>query len=272
MNTGKKRSGFQITSVTSDLNQAPASRSSPSVLLTTFQSEASSSYSRHGSSSQPTSPSLKRKHISHDAPGQGAGSSSRFRVVRLAAGGSGGRGRGESYRRGRWMCMDFTERQEGMGFRRVMDSMRHAHSLESLEMIGQDKDRGRGYFSRIRGDTAHLLTLPIKGREGARPASHSGPPSPTPQEPINSQLLDHEEAKKAPLSPRQRQVPPPIRLVTAGQTPATFSLDQAPFSLDQAIFSLPGDSSTRKWTGWTDCSPNTRAETLWKEGQQVKPA
>uniref|UniRef100_A0A3P8U3F6 Zgc:153012 n=1 Tax=Amphiprion percula TaxID=161767 RepID=A0A3P8U3F6_AMPPE len=142
MSGGKKRSGFQITSVTSDLHQSPAGQSSPSMVLSVLQSDTSSSCSPQGSSSQPTTPSLKRKYVSHDAAGQGAGSSSRFRVVRLAVGGAGGGGRGESYRRGRWTCMEFLERQERAGFRRVMDSMRHAHSLESLEMIGRDRDRG----------------------------------------------------------------------------------------------------------------------------------
>uniref|UniRef100_A0A8C9ZI74 TSC22 domain family, member 2 n=1 Tax=Sander lucioperca TaxID=283035 RepID=A0A8C9ZI74_SANLU len=112
MSGGKKRSGFQITSVTSDFNQSAASVS-------------------QGSSSQPTTPCLKRKYGSHDASGQGVGSASRFRVVRLAAGAASGRG--ETSRRGRWTCTDFMETQDG--FRRIMDSMRHAHSLESLELI-----------------------------------------------------------------------------------------------------------------------------------------
>uniref|UniRef100_A0AAQ5ZUR4 TSC22 domain family, member 4 n=1 Tax=Amphiprion ocellaris TaxID=80972 RepID=A0AAQ5ZUR4_AMPOC len=163
MSGGKKRSGFQITSVTSDLHQSPAGQSSPSMVLSVLQSDTSSSCSPQGSSSQPTTPSLKRKYVSHDAAGQGAGSSSRFRVVRLAVGGAGGGGRGESYRRGRWTCMEFLERQERAGFRRVMDSMRHAHSLESLEMIGRDRDRG-GVHSQ---DTAHLLVQPMRGVEGA---------------------------------------------------------------------------------------------------------
>uniref|UniRef100_A0A667WXI6 Zgc:153012 n=1 Tax=Myripristis murdjan TaxID=586833 RepID=A0A667WXI6_9TELE len=155
MSGGKKRSGFQITSVTSDFNQTPSGQSAPSVLAV-----LQSASSPQGSSSQPTTPSLKRKYISQDASGHGVGSS-RFRVVRLAG------GRGEPYRRGRWTCTDFLERQEGAGFIRVMDSMRHAHSLESLELIGLDRERG--------GDQ----------REGAGLVLRSGPPSPTHQEPIN---------------------------------------------------------------------------------------
>ncbi|XP_042339051.1 TSC22 domain family protein 2, partial [Plectropomus leopardus] len=214
MSVGKKRSGFQITSVTSDINQTPAGQSAPSV-VTVLQSAASSSCGAQGSSSQPTTPSLKRKYVSQDVPGQGAGSSSRFRVVRLVVGGDGG-GRGVPYRRGRWTCTDFTERQEGAVFRRVMDTMRHAHSLESLDMIGRDTQRGAFHSQ----DTAHLLAQPIRGREGAGLMLCSGPPSPTHQERINIRLLDHRQemggqgldSTPPPPSPRPRIVPPPLRL------------------------------------------------------------
>lgn len=210
MSGGKKRSGFQITSVTSEVNQSPADQLSPSAVLPIIQSEVSLQSpvcSPQGSSSQPTTPSLKRKYISLDG-GQGAGSSSRFRVVRLV-GGAGGGGRGESYRRGRWTCTEFTERQEGPGFRRVMDSMRHAHSLESLEMIGRESERG-GVYSQ---DNTHIL---------AQHVLHSGPPSPTHQTPTNVRLLDHKESRLVveqglgstppPPSPRPRFAPTPLRL------------------------------------------------------------
>ncbi|KAM9414367.1 TSC22 domain family protein 4 isoform 1-T3 [Pholidichthys leucotaenia] len=246
---GKKRSGFQITSVTSDITQNPLSQSSPTSIVTVVQSE--------GSSSQPTTPSLKRKLLSHDALGQGAGS--RFRVVKLAV--SGG-GRGLSYHRGRWMCTEFKERQEGARFRRVMDSMRHAHSLESLEMIGQDGERGGVLFQ----EPSHL---------SAQPMLHSGPPSPTHQEPINVRLLD----RKAPIRTQgldsappacPRNVPPLqldvdaagrsiLRLshsqspsspagpyhrpVSPGQTPASFSLNQTIFTLP-GVTSVPSSSSS----------------------------
>ncbi|XP_027132417.1 TSC22 domain family protein 4 isoform X2 [Larimichthys crocea] len=270
MSGGKKRSGFQITSVTSDFNlQTPAGQSAPSVVLPILQSAASSCGTLQGSSSQPTTPSLKRKYISHDASGQGAGCSSRFRVVRLAVGGAGSVGRGEPYRRGRWTCTDFMERQEVAGFRRVMDTMRHAHSLESLEMIGRDIERG-GVHSQ---DTAHLLAQPIRGRQGAGLVLRSGPPSPTHQEPINIRLLDRIEpmgvqgfdSTPPPPSPRPRNVPPPLRLDVdaAGRSVLRLSHSQpssppaglyhptltpvqtpAAFSLDQTIFNLPGEPSS----------------------------
>ncbi|XP_077962012.1 TSC22 domain family protein 4 isoform X6 [Gasterosteus aculeatus] len=256
MSGGKKRSGFQITSVTSDR-----------VVLTVLQS-AAASCSPQGSSSQPTTPSLKRKYISHDAFGHGVGSSSRFRVVRLAVGGACDGGQGEPYRRGRWTCTEFIEHLEGAGFRRVMDSMRHAHSLESLEIIGQDTDRG-GVHSHYAG---HLLAQPIRGKEEASLIQLSGPSSLTHQEPI-IRLLDWKEPMGAqgsdsnppcPLT-RPRHIPPPLRLDvdSAGRSvfrlshsqpssppagayhpPLTPARTPAVFSLDQAIFSLPGDASS----------------------------
>ncbi|XP_030580932.1 TSC22 domain family protein 4-like [Archocentrus centrarchus] len=257
MSGGKKRSGFQITSVTSEVNPSPVDQLSPSAVLHVIQSEASFC-SPHGSSSQPTTPSQKRKYLSHDVQGQGVGPSSRFRVVRLAGGASSG-GRGESFRRGRWTCMEFTERQEGAGFRRVMDNMRHAHSLESLEMIGRDRERGGAYSQ----DTSHVL---------AQPVLRSGPSSPTHQDPINVRLLDHKEPIRTqgmdstpPLSPCPRNAPPPLRLDVdvlgrsvlrlshsqPGSPPAgpyypplTPVRTPAAFSLDGTMFDLPGDANS----------------------------
>ncbi|XP_028420078.1 TSC22 domain family protein 4 isoform X2 [Perca flavescens] len=240
MSGGKKRSGFQITSVTSDFNQSSASVS-------------------QGSSSQPTTPSPKRKFGSHDATGQG----SRFRVVRLAVGAASGRG--ETTRRGRWTCTDFLEPQDG--FRRVRDSMRHAHSLESLELIGRDADRGGAYSQPytqepIRGGV--YSQEPIRGRAGL--VLQSGPPSPTHPGP-NVRILAAAGLDSAPPppSPRPRNVPPPLRLDrdSAGRSVLRLSHSQpssppagpyhptltpnhtpAAFSLDQTFFNLPGDDSS----------------------------
>ncbi|XP_076010427.1 TSC22 domain family protein 4 isoform X2 [Genypterus blacodes] len=262
--SGKKRSGFQITSVTSDFNAAPASQSASSIVLTVLQSAGSS---HHGCSSQPTSPSLKRKHISHDASGQGTASSSRFRVVRLA--GRGGSGRSDSYCRGRWTCTDVLDWQEGAGFKRMIDSMRHAHSLESLEMIGRGRGSDRANIH-VRSQTAsHLLPQPIRVREGTGLVVRSGPPSPTFQEPINVRLLDCKEpiglrpldSTPPLLSSRSRNnIPPPLRLNvdTTGRSVYRLSRSQpssppsgsfhpvqtsSGFRLDQTIFTLPGDNS-----------------------------
>lgn len=205
MSGGKKRSGFQITSVTSDFNQTPADQLAPNTLLTVVQS-ATLSCSQQGSSSQPTTPAPKRKYISHDALGHGAGYS-RFRVVRLAVGGAGSNGRGEPYCRGRWTCTDFMELQEGARFKRLMDTMRHAHSLDSLEMIGREPESGR--------DASHLPAKPVRVRGGPSLTLHSGPPSPTHQEPINIRLLHGKkglDSPPPPASPRLRTLPPPLRL------------------------------------------------------------
>ncbi|KAJ8281924.1 hypothetical protein COCON_G00044430 [Conger conger] len=171
----------------------------------------------HTSSSQPGSPVTKRKLVSQEHGG--STHSSRFRVVRL------GQGLGEPYRRGRWTCVDFLEREGGeeRGLRRVMDSMRHAHSLESLETVGLTgfeagaggtimKPLGHiralrsGHLVHSQG-TTHLLAPHIGVDEGAprkpfvegpwkvesqkgspafRPQTFSsGPPSPTHKGPPN---------------------------------------------------------------------------------------
>lgn len=209
MSGGKKRSGFQITSVTSDFKQTANDQSTASIALTA----KGSACSPQGSSSQPTTPSLKRRYVSHDALAQEAGCS-RFRVVRLAVSGpGGGSGHGKPYRRGRWTCTEFMEREEGLGIRRVLDTMRHAHSLESLEMIGRDADRG-GVHSQ---GATHLLSQPVKTSSGV--VVHSGPPSPAHKEPINVRLLDckepgGEQLDSSPSSPpaHPRVLPPPLQL------------------------------------------------------------
>ncbi|XP_077399901.1 TSC22 domain family protein 4 [Vanacampus margaritifer] len=208
MTCEKKRSGFQITSVTSDFSQTWAGQSAPGVILTVVQSSAAS-HSPRGSSSQPTTPSLKRKHISHDAIGQSAGASSRFRLVRLAGGSTGGRGHGDTYGRGRWMCTEFTE---GPGLKRVMDSMRHAQSLESLESI-----RGAVHLQRpIRdGETVGRLV-----------------PSPPPPLRLVSNTGGQSILR---LSRSQPNSPPPS--LTLIPTRAAFDLDHS------AAFRLPSDIS-----------------------------
>ncbi|XP_040886939.1 TSC22 domain family protein 4 isoform X2 [Toxotes jaculatrix] len=244
MSGGKKRSGFQITSVTSDLNQTPTGQSAPSVVLTVLQTETSSC-SPQRSSSQPTTPSLRRKYISHDALGQGAGSCSRFRVVRLAVGGAVNCGRRESYRRGRWTCTDFMEQLEGAGFRRVIENMRHAHSLESLDLIGRDRGRGGAQSQ----DTAQ----PIRGRQGTGLVLRSGPPSPTHQEPITIQPLNQRQpmgeqgldSTPLPRLSRTQNIPPSLRLdvKTRGQPSSPPAGSYHP-TLDQTIFSSVDDSTS----------------------------
>ncbi|XP_028654052.1 TSC22 domain family protein 4-like [Erpetoichthys calabaricus] len=60
-----------------------------------------------------------------------ASSSSRFRLVKLD------QGPGEPYKRGRWTCVDFYDGDtENHAISKILDSMRHAHSMESLEVLG----------------------------------------------------------------------------------------------------------------------------------------
>lgn len=90
----------------------------------------------HLSSSQPGSPLSVRKQLYLEPGGASCWlpipSPSRFRVVRL------GQGLGEPYCRGRWTCTDFLEREgwDRGGLLRVTESMRQAHSLDSLEVAG----------------------------------------------------------------------------------------------------------------------------------------
>ncbi|KAK2886062.1 hypothetical protein QQF64_020182 [Cirrhinus molitorella] len=233
MSGGKKRSGFQITSVTSDYNQgsgenhaaellspgsqratppsartpahgrSPGSQSaSPTQILSNGLSlRQNPALQTQQSSSQPTTPVTARKQSSLDA-----GGASRFRVVRLD------QGPGEPYKRGRWTCVDVMEREvEERGLRRVIDSMRHAHSLESLETVGLGGAEGAvggarlkplgvhtGHMVHSQG-TTHLLT------QCRADSAHSGPPSPT-HVPYDTQPI------LSPNTPRTRNIPAPLRL------------------------------------------------------------
>ncbi|XP_056304915.1 sperm acrosome developmental regulator [Danio aesculapii] len=294
MSGGKKRSGFQITSVTSDYNQSSA-ESHPAELLSPGTQRATPPSARnpaHGrssesqttsptqfisnglslrqspalqtqqSSSQPTTPVTARKQSSLDAGG------SRFRVVRLD------QGPGEPYRRGRWTCVDVMEREvEERGLRRVIDSMRHAHSLESLETVGLGGAEGAvggarlkplavhlGHMVHSQG-TTHLLS------QCRIESAHSGPPSPT----YNHTLYDTQPIT-SPITPGKRNIPAPLRLdmdaagklrttrsqptspgphslgrdspfhpaLTPIQTPSALALAQSMFGMGRA-FQLVGD-------------------------------
>ncbi|KAI7794658.1 sperm acrosome developmental regulator isoform X1 [Triplophysa rosa] len=297
MSGGKKRSGFQITSVTSDYNQGSSENLSPKgpaeILSphkatppsTAHRSQTSSptqivangpslrqipALQTQQSSSQPTTPLTARKQNSLDA-----GGASRFRVVRLD------QGLGEPYKRGRWTCVDVIEREvEERGLRRVIDSMRHAHSLESLETVGLGGAEGAvggaglkplgvrglqaGHMVHSQG-TTHLLV------QCRTETAHSGPPSPT------RLYAPHDTLQITPPhvqnTPRARNIPAPLRLdvdatgklrttrsqpaspgpylcrdspfhpgLTPIQTPSTLALAQSMFGMGRA-FELVGDDS-----------------------------
>ncbi|XP_051956439.1 TSC22 domain family protein 2-like isoform X2 [Xyrauchen texanus] len=300
MSGGRKRSGFQITSVTSDYIQGSGESLSHKGPASTERAMPTPSYPlrnpAHGRSprsqtasptlivsnglslchnpalqtqqscSQPTTPVTARKS-SLDVGGV-----SRFRVVRLD------QGLGEPYKRGRWTCLDVMEQEvEERGLLRVIDSMRHAHSLESLETMGLGEAertvggpcglkplgvRGldAGHLVHSQG-TAHLLT------QRRTEMAHSGPPSLThthiPQDtlPVMSGHVQN--------TPRTRNIPAPLRLdmdadgklrttrsqpvspgphrdslfhpgLTPIQTPSALALAQSMFGMGRA-FELVGD-------------------------------
>lgn len=233
MSGGKKRSGFQITSVTSDYNQG-SGENHPTELLSPGAQRATPPSARtpaHGrsprsqtasptqiisngpllrhspalqmqqSSSQPTTPVTARKQSSLDA-----GGASRFRVVRLD------QGPGEPYKRGRWTCVDVMEREvEERGLRRVIDSMRHAHSLESLETVGLGGAEGAVGGARLKplgvhtGHMVHSQGTNYLLSQCRTDSTHSGPPSPSNDtQPVTSPHL--------PSTPRIRNIPAPLRL------------------------------------------------------------
>ena len=164
------RRSFEVISVTSDYAGTLGSQSGGS---------------SQGKSSQPSSSSLLR-------------SSSRFRVIRLAT------GRAEPYCRGRWTCRDFLESEEGAGLRRMMESMRHAHSLESLDIIRQLPLR--------KGEGLHVLSQrPIK--TDMRPFRGL--------QPIRLPLLDSNQPIEDSALPPQLLNVPVLQLDTTAQVPDT---------------------------------------------------
>ncbi|XP_064195073.1 TSC22 domain family protein 2-like [Anguilla rostrata] len=100
--------------------------------------------------------------------------SSRFRVIKLD------HGTGEPFRRGRWTCMEFYERDsEGSVITRTVDSIRHANALDH----SADRDSGLGATG---GSVAAPTTLSGPGPDPAASdcAYASGPhlhPEPLPQ-------------------------------------------------------------------------------------------
>ncbi|KAK1162548.1 TSC22 domain family protein 2-like isoform X2 [Acipenser oxyrinchus oxyrinchus] len=92
--------------------------------------------------------------------------SSRFRVIKLD------HGTGEPFRRGRWTCMEFYERDsEGSIITRTVDSMRHATTLEH----STDRDSGLGATGgSVVGPAAHSTQGPDSTADSSFAAvSHS---------------------------------------------------------------------------------------------------
>ncbi|XP_067411229.1 TSC22 domain family protein 4 [Emydura macquarii macquarii] len=115
MSGGKKKSSFQITSITSEYEQQEAPPGAPDL----EPPEDLGSGPRNG----PSGP---------------ASTASRFRVVKLD------QGLGEPYKRGRWTCLDFYDRDpEHQAVGRLLGPARHPQSLDSRLELAQP----HGYFA-----------------------------------------------------------------------------------------------------------------------------
>lgn len=223
---GKKKSGFQITSVTSEYEQkeAKGSRGGGAVEEAeedgqpqTPQGNGAGALPRNG----PSAPGSPGAAASLQGP-------SRFRVVKLD------QGSGEPYRRGRWTCRDFYE-QEADPLHptgRLADSARLPQSLDSrLEVAGLLLARPQGPFSpqpQRRGG-AHLqsqLVLPPPGPSGHQARSlggglpvlvrpHRTPPSPGAQ-PLRGPLAAE---PPPPLAPSDGAKDPAPELSLPGLVP-----------------------------------------------------
>ncbi|XP_070623314.1 TSC22 domain family protein 4 isoform X2 [Erythrolamprus reginae] len=152
MSVGKKKSGFQITSVTSDYEKA-----------------APTGGDTKGPSARPAdepSPVENGGHHPKNGPLHHPSVGSRFRVVKLD------HGLGEPYKRGRWTCRDFYEQEVDHHHLhhlagRLADSSRQPQSLDSrLEVAGLLTKPSSSAFSpqmpRRGGPGLHsLLVLPM---------------------------------------------------------------------------------------------------------------
>uniref|UniRef100_A0A1W7RC64 TSC-22-like protein n=1 Tax=Agkistrodon contortrix contortrix TaxID=8713 RepID=A0A1W7RC64_AGKCO len=138
MSVGKKKSGFQITSVTSDYGkEGPpgGDTKGPSARLADEPSPVENGSHHPNGGTGP-----KNGPLAPGSPGlapllpgpTGCVSGSRFRVVKLD------HGLGEPYKRGRWTCRDFYEQEmDHHVVGRLADSARQPQSLDSrLEVAG----------------------------------------------------------------------------------------------------------------------------------------
>ncbi|KAI4790185.1 hypothetical protein KUCAC02_034786 [Chaenocephalus aceratus] len=142
--------------------------------------------------------------------------------------------------------------RNGRGLGCVMDTMRHAHSLESLEMIGRDVDRG-AVFSQAHRSPADSANQRPRG--GGACTSQQAALTDTPGANGSSEFKLRPSSSFTPPTER----PPPLRLDvdSAGRsvlrlshsepssTPVgSYHPTQTPsvFCLDRTMFDLPGDA------------------------------
>ncbi|XP_069043744.1 TSC22 domain family protein 4 [Lepisosteus oculatus] len=197
MSGGRKKSGFLITSVTSDCGASPGAGGPEQPAVDGHQ----------GGAAAPSSPPDPSRGPEERGPPDGSGSppASRFRVVRLR------RALGQPYRRGRWTCVDVLDREA-----RLLAGLRHAHSLDSLDSLDALDSLGGaaglgatplphpfrplrpGHLVHSQG-TTHLLASSVAAGDTAPRQPLSGPPSPR---------LGPAAAGTA----RHRRLPPPLRM------------------------------------------------------------
>uniref|UniRef100_A0A0B8RPP5 TSC22 domain family protein 4-like n=1 Tax=Philothamnus irregularis TaxID=1899461 RepID=A0A0B8RPP5_9SAUR len=184
MSVGKKKSGFQITSVTSDYEKeglsggdakGPSARTVGGLPEEPNPVENGSHHLNGGvgpknGPSAPGSPGSAPLH-----PGSiGSVAGSRFRVVKLD------HGLGEPYKRGRWTCRDFYEQEMDHHLvGRLADSARQPQSLDSrLEVAGLLTKPSSPFSPQMprRGGPClqSLLVLPVPGASAHQARSLGG--------------------------------------------------------------------------------------------------
>ncbi|KAL8177004.1 UNVERIFIED_CONTAM: hypothetical protein K2H54_040759 [Gekko kuhli] len=203
MSGGKKKSGFQITSVTSDYQPkegplageakgppTPPATRGPAASEEADAGDGDGQRAKEGTvpKNGPSAPGSPGVPPSFQGPGGVAGS--RFRVVKLD------QGSGEPYKRGRWTCRDFYEQEvEQHSGGRFADSARHPQSLDSrLEVAGLLPKPASLYSPQPQRRGTYLqsqLVLPVPGSSGHQARSLGGGlpllahPNRTPPSPVS---------------------------------------------------------------------------------------
>ncbi|XP_061444028.1 TSC22 domain family protein 4 [Rhineura floridana] len=240
MSGGKKKSGFQITSVTSEYEQKEGcAGGAPRGAGEEAGAPEEGSARRADLKDGPVAPGSPWPAPAPSPQGPAGAATSRFRVVKLD------HGLGEPYKRGRWTCRDFYEPEgEPHLCGRLADSARHPQSLDSrLEVAGllarppspfspQPQRRGGG------GAGACLqaqLVLPAPGPTGHQARSLGGGlplltrPSRTPPSP---------GALRSPLAAPETRPPPPAAPGEPGPPASVPSLQVEDHPLPRSVAQL----------------------------------
>lgn len=270
---GKKKSGFQITSVTSEYDgpRAPIGEAD-------FGARPLLNGGHHPPSSSPPAAA--------EGPGEGAPRAtggpcaSRFRVVKLC--------QGEPYRRGRWTCLDLYDRDlDGHSLAKALEGGRpHAGSLDSHPEAAVLARRAAGRPPKSQGSpeaprakqqpavTAGTLstliqaarTLSLEGPPGNDPppspppgASPLGRGSGTPKEGGEGALGAAEDAKAGPAQP-------PGNKPGGGESTATASKSQLPSNVKQPSSSSSGEQGAARKFSEPRPTPASPAAPLTQDG------